>query len=65
VLTRNEVKLHRDKHPHNALAIVHGIQLAGTKADPVATGGTLSLEMPWLLDEKRLTPIAYQYSAGM
>ena len=62
VLTSNEVELHKLKYPHNALAIVHGIHLAGTKDNPVAAGGTFSLEMPWQLEESRLSPIAYRYN---
>lgn len=64
VLTFNEVELHRIKWPHNALAIVHGIHLSGPPDAPVATGGTLSLEMPWKLNESRLQPIAYRYSTA-
>ena len=65
VLTRNEVKLHREDHPANALAIVRYIQLHRHDDGPTATGGELQLTMPWEVDDARLEPIAYRYSTGL
>ena len=65
VLTRNEVKLHKDDHPANALAIVSHIQLHRHDDGPTATGGKLDLTMPWEVDDARLEPIAYRYSTGL
>ena len=65
VLTRNEVKLHRDDHPANALAIVRYIQLLRHEDGPTATGGELLLTMPWKVDDARLEPIAFRYSTGL
>jgi hypothetical protein len=65
VLTRNEVKLHKDDHPANALAIVRNIQLHRQDDGPTATGGELQLTMPWEIDDARLEPIAYRYSTGL
>ena len=61
VLTRNEVKLHLDEHPNNAFALVRNIVLERNAVQPVATGGELTVSMPWRLDINRLEPIAYTY----
>ncbi|MFC8522538.1 MULTISPECIES: MrcB family domain-containing protein [Micrococcaceae] len=61
-LTRNEVRLHLDAYPRNALAIVHSIILDRTGDEPKASGGMLDVKQPWQLDEGRLTPMAYRYS---
>lgn len=65
VLTRNEVKLHKDDHPANALAIVRNIKLHRHDDGPTATGGELHLTMPWEVDDARMEPIAYRYSTGL
>jgi hypothetical protein len=65
VLTRNEVNLHKDDHPANALAIVRHIELHRHDNGPTATGGELDLTMPWEVDDTRLEPIAYRYSTGL
>lgn len=59
LLTRNEVQLHRESYPRNALLIVHGIRLS--KEGPTASGGTLLAICPWKLDEDRLEPTSYEY----
>jgi hypothetical protein len=64
VLTRNEVNLHLQEHPHNALAVVRNISLQ--RGDPpVAQGGELILLMPWQIDRPDLDPIAYDYRTGI
>lgn len=60
LLTRNEVLLHEAAFPHNALAIVHSIQLI--RSEMTATGGELVFESPWQLDRGRLVPIAFRYT---
>ncbi|WP_457062560.1 MrcB family domain-containing protein [Mycobacteroides abscessus] len=65
VLTRNEVNLHKDNHPANALAIVRHIELHRQDDGPTATGGELHLVMPWKVNDARLEPIAYRYSTGL
>lgn len=64
VLTRNEVNLHRESHPDNALAVVHGITLHRGDV-PTASGGTLEFEQPWLIDEGDLQPLAFTYTTGL
>jgi hypothetical protein len=63
-LTRNEVLLHLENYPGNALAIVHSIVLDRTGDEPKASGGTLDVRQPWQLDEGRLTPMAFRYSVS-
>ena len=59
LLTPNEVELHRNSHPRNALLVVHGISVSadGTRA----TGGELFTLCPWQLEEERLSSICYEY----
>ena len=59
LVTRNEVKLHRESHPRNALLVVHGIKLSSDQL--VATGGELLALSPWEVDESRLSPTSYEY----
>lgn len=59
LLTRNEVTLHRQGHPHNALLVVHGILLSDDRTRP--SGGELKAFSPWLLEEERLSPICFEY----
>lgn len=40
LLTKNEVQLHKQAHPHNALAVVHSITLDRSRAIPLASGGS-------------------------
>ncbi len=59
LVTRNEVALHRMAHPLNALIVVHGIKLR--KDGVSASGGTLLVLSPWLLEDDRLSPTSYEY----
>lgn len=65
ILTANEVALHQDAYPDNALAIVHGIELSGGEDQPVAAGGVLDYVQPWELNEEQLAPMAYRYATGL
>ncbi|MFC7541783.1 protein NO VEIN domain-containing protein [Siccirubricoccus deserti] len=60
LLTRNEVQAHRRHHPHNALVVVHSIELIREASGPTASGGELLMVSPWLIEDDQLTPIAYQ-----
>ena len=59
LLTRNEVNLHRNSYPRNALLVVHGLSVSedGTKV----AGGELAVFCPWEVEEERLAPICYEY----
>lgn len=60
VLTRNEVKLHLKEFPNNALIVVSKIKLV--KGDsPIASGGTLTVLLPWKIDESMLDALGYEY----
>lgn len=59
LLTRNEVRLHKERYPKNVLLVVHGIHLA---ADGYSTsGGTLIAFEPWDIEDERLVPTCYEY----
>ncbi|MFM9274625.1 MrcB family domain-containing protein [Pseudarthrobacter sp. NKDBFgelt] len=64
ILTRNEVLLHQERYPSNALAIVHSIRLDRTGEMPTASGGCLCVEQPWQLENSQLTPLAFRYTVS-
>lgn len=64
VLTANEVTLHRECFPDNALFIAHSIKLKRSKTQPKASGGILVRVQPWRIDENKLKPMAFRYDAG-
>jgi len=61
LLTKNEVALHREHFPNNALAVVHSIILNPRGEQAVAQGGVLEVTSPWEIAEEDLTAIAYIY----
>jgi len=62
LITHPEVVHQRRAHPHNALALVSGVQLEGPPDAPVAAGGDLRVVQPWPIDDSALTPVSYRYS---
>jgi len=60
LLTRNEVALHRQSYPLNALLVVWGIELIKSEI-PNADGGELAVFSPWQLMDDRLTPLCFEY----
>lgn len=62
ILTRNEVALHRERYPYNALAVVSLIELDRSGDAPTASGGRLTILSPWQIDEDALAPLAYTYA---
>jgi hypothetical protein len=61
LLTRNEV-LHARSFPHAILFIVSGINVHFTrKGDVSASGGSVHIWDPWLIDDHQLEPIGYWY----
>lgn len=62
LLTPNEVELHRNSHPRNALLVVHGITLSDSGRR--ASGGDLLEISPWDLEEQRLRAVGYEYRLG-
>ena len=59
-LTAGEVR-NALSYPTCALAVVSGIRLDTSTAEPTATGGDLALNWPWKLDEAGLRPLSYEY----
>ena len=60
ILTRNEVQVHKDYHPNNALIVVSNIIL--NRVDPPhATGGRVNVIQPWGIDETLLTATTFRY----
>lgn len=60
VLTRNEVEVHKNYFPFNALAVVSGISLARGE-NPVASGGSIRVIQPWTIEDRKLLPLTYEY----
>ncbi|QND51828.1 DUF3883 domain-containing protein [Phyllobacterium sp. 628] len=62
IMTANEVKVHREQSPNNALYVVHSIQLIRESAgfSPAAKGGVLVISKPWNIDQHEMKALAYQ-----
>ena len=65
LLTANEVALHVDSYPDNALGIVHSIALDRSQELPIASGSVLVFESPWTVIAENLTAMSYRYSTGL
>jgi hypothetical protein len=63
ILTKNEVSLHREHYPRNALVVVSEIRIVSNSPVEV-TGGVIKVMQPWSLVEEWLTPLSYTYLAG-
>jgi hypothetical protein len=61
VITRNELLVHREQYPNNALFVVSKIHLEKGE-DPRASGGEISVRQPWEILESDLSAVAYDYS---
>ena len=61
VLTRNEVLLHRQEHPNNALIVVSQIDLDRSEP-PTAKGGKVLFISPWEIVDRDLEALGYEYS---
>lgn len=60
VLTRNEVLLHRQEHPNNALIVVSQIDLDRSEP-PSAKGGKVIFISPWKIEDSDLDALGYDY----
>jgi hypothetical protein len=63
VLTRNEVRLHREEFPNNALVVVSKIDLDRSEP-PSAKGGEIKFISPWKIEDSDLDPLGYDYSVS-
>ena len=61
ILTRNEVRHHRQHPGSSALVVVRDILMIPDEAEPTCTGGIAEIWLPWEVEEKRLSPLAYEY----
>jgi hypothetical protein len=61
LLTANEVELHRQAYPFNALIVVHSIELTNRGEAPFAHKGELKAWLPWALNERRLRGVTFSY----
>lgn len=60
ILTKNEVAIHNEHFPNNALVVVSEITI--DSSDPVLlSGGKLRVVQPWSLIEEWLTALTYNY----
>ena len=62
ILTKNEVRLHKDSHPRTALIVVSGIELKSDGPTWTGSGGKPVVIHPWIPDEADLEPITFRYS---
>ena len=61
VLTKNEVLLHRQEHPNNALIVVSQIDLDRSEP-PSAAGGKIRFISPWKIEDTELEALGYDYT---
>jgi hypothetical protein len=62
ILTRNEVHLHRERFPRNALAVVSLIELRQEAGAWLASGGELRFITHWEIEEDALRPLTFRYA---
>ena len=60
VLTKNEVLLHKQEHPNNALIVVSEINLDRSES-PSVKGGKVLFISPWKINESDLEALGYDY----
>jgi hypothetical protein len=60
VLTKNEVLLHRQEYPNNALVVVSQIELDRSEP-PSAAGGKVLFISPWKIEDSDLEALGYDY----
>ncbi|WP_334188933.1 MrcB family domain-containing protein [Noviherbaspirillum sp.] len=62
LLTANELALHQENKGRTVLAIVYDIDINRDGGDPTATGGRLSIDIPWDPDQWEFKATAYSAS---
>lgn len=60
LLTRNEVSIHREYFPRNALVVVSQIKILSSDP-PILEGGQVNVIQPWSLVEERLQALTFSY----
>lgn len=61
ILTRNEVRVHRERAPQNVLFLVTNIDLRRDGETPSAIGGDIDIRWAWAVEDERLSPLSYEY----
>jgi hypothetical protein len=61
-VTKNEFELHRRELGRTGLIVVSGIRLDRSGDVPIASGGQLTAELGWNIDDWEAVPIAYRLS---
>jgi len=62
ILTKNEVRLHRESHPRTVLIVVSGIELGLDGQAWTGRGGQPVIIHPWIPEEPDLEPLTFRYS---
>jgi hypothetical protein len=65
LLTKNEVSHAREEGGRAVLAVVSGIELIEVKGGWTGERGTETVFQPWRPDAGMLTPLVYEWSAGI
>lgn len=65
VLTRGEVRAHKDRYPNNALIIVHSIDLERSGAIARTSGGVLLEQTPWHIEDGDLKPLTFELQTNV
>jgi hypothetical protein len=60
ILTKNEVAVHKEFFPHNALVVVSQIKITSNDP-PILEGGVLNVIQPWSLVEDWLVAMSFTY----
>ena len=62
LLTPNEVKFANEHRGEMALFLVYNIEVSKNDGEIVTNGGTTHIDLNWVIDEGRLSPLGYSYS---
>lgn len=62
LLTPNEVAFAKKHRGEMALFLVYNIEASKKNGEIVTSGGTTHLDLNWVIDEARLSPLGYSYS---
>lgn len=61
ILTKNEVRHHRNNPGEACLIVVRDIIMLEDVDEPTCTGGIREMWLPWTIGDEHLTPMAYEY----
>jgi hypothetical protein len=61
LLTPNEIKFANEHRGEMALFLVHSIEVKKKSGKVVTSGGATHIDVNWVIDEARLSPLGYSY----